>query len=398
MNRSILLGLLTFSALVASVVIVIQKKVPKDQLDAFFAEGKFPEALTIKRARVAHSIGEGAQSDGDVEFETAEPIEHTDVELQNAISSLVKLDHIPWDTNSLRSEFSNPTSRACQVIAPNLPANPSLLDAEKVDGKLVSQFFSAFTVGLTLDASARAKMNGIIKVPVESYLSKHQLIIQPELCRTREGEFIFTGNVRGAFVSKVSRNTTEDAHQMIRDAVKSFRILGVVPGAQDGVTGASLPRTLVMAFGYSRQRFDESSAFRTVDEEEFELIFLHLLPKQESQFKPSLAVFVTTDGRTNLQELDIRDSAIRSNDASVTASIMFRDFTLLGVYPANPVVTGLTNQSRSSVSVDDLRRKIDGSEAAEATVLGQLLDSMHSLPGFSQSIGTQGAETAFGKR
>ncbi|WP_437222964.1 hypothetical protein SH661x_003019 [Planctomicrobium sp. SH661] len=380
MNRSGIFILVTVLAVVASVVIVVGKQIPADELQLLLTKGVVPATL-IGPGKKAHRAPRAASPATGEASKDAEPVVRTDEELAAVLAALPILQEIPWQPSDIASLFSRQDSRPCRLLPPDVPVDPALTTGLPQEGEQISQRSTAFLVGLSMDAKARAKMPSVSKATIENYLAQHLLAIQPEICQTRNGDFLFTGNVSAAFFSKLRYSSTEEPEPMIRDAVQSFRVLGVLPPTASGDQKIPMPRTLVMAFKYTRDAQDAATQLNG-PRDEYELIFVHLLPQVQDErlLTPSLAVFTTTNGCKEFQELNIASNSLGRNEPTVMASIRFQNYKLMGVYPADPIVTGLSNKIRGSLSVEQLRNRLEGRAGERATSLESVLDQLHLRP------------------
>src|SRR5690606_14033216 len=89
----------------------------------------------------------------------------------------------------------------------------------------------------------------------------------------------------------------------------------------------------------------------------YELIFLHLMPGSTDE-QPSLAVFGTTDNLRTFQETSLSTQLLGSGPPAVLATIRFNEFTMMGLYPAKPLVTGIRHRIRSSVPVSHIQQRL----------------------------------------
>lgn len=391
MNRSALMIFVTVLSVIASVLIVVAKKIPPAELHLLFTQGVVPATFMKGGAHAARKAG-AAGGQRAVAPETALPVERTDEELNKLLTELPILQEIPWRPAEIASMFANRTARPCRMLPPESAIETVIPPNAELDGKLISQRVTAFTVGLEMDRKARASLPSVSKTTIENYLNQNQLAIQPDICRNRQGQFLFTGAVHAALFAKNMPSVAGYPEPMIEDAVRSFRVLGVLPPrpAADGTPG--LPRTLVMAFTYIRDKHLSTSLTQS-SQAEYELIFLHLLPQPASSLIPSITVFTTTEGCTVFQELNLADQMIGRSDPAVMASIRFDKFEFLGLYPADPVVTGLSNKVRGSISMEDLQTRLHARTDETAAALETVLDEFHHNPTLTQMTETWMIET-----
>lgn len=374
MKSTTIYFLIAAAAVIGSAVIIVTKKIPQEELHLLFTKGVIPE--TVIRGKASRP-GAGV-SDLVAAQEPAPPLERTDEELKRVLSLVPVLEEIPWSSYQIAQMYANKTARPCLLLPPGTPVEmmPGIQVAEATEfGKLVGKRSTAFQVGLMVDRRARATMPSMSKATIENYLDQHLLAIQPEIFQSRTGEYLLTGDIHAAFFSRKSPSVTGDPDPMIRDAVRSLRVLGVLPpAAPEEATEEALPRTLVMAFAYKRDR-DLSSTLSLGPQDEFELLFLHLLPQSQPGGGPNLAVFATSDGCKVFQELDTSSNTSYGATPAVMASIRFESYNMK-VIPQDPVVTAISNRVRNSMSVEELRIRV-ASKGDSASSLELVLDEIH---------------------
>lgn len=387
MKSSIIYFSISALALMASVVIVVCKKIPQEELHLLVTKGVAPMSLLRKSGPVR-----ARGSDPETVLLAEAPMEvRTDEELQKVLSQLPVLKEIPWHPSEIADLYSNHQARPCRLLNPGVSTDAGFVGLEETApavGTSVSRFNTAFLIGLAIDAKGRAKLPFATKSTIENYLDEHMLAIQPEICRRADGQVFLTGQVRAMFFSKKSPSVSLAPEPMIQESISNLRVLGVLPGARPAPepfgqvsldeSDLSLPRTLVMAFSYLRDRPLETSITLTA-QPEYELIFLHLLPKSDMSGTPSLAVFATANGCTGFQELNLAAQDRRRTPA-VQANIRFDKFKLFNQYPSDPIVTGLSNQIRSDLTVQEVQSRLAGRNGTPAVSLQQLLEELHDKP------------------
>ncbi len=287
------------------------------------------------------------------------------------VPGLPKLREIPWLKQDVVVAFREASNRACGLLPSGVRVSSSMSPAN-VEHTLFKGRQTAFTVGLKMDPLARKELPAVSKGTIESYLEDHSLAVQPEIVRTSEG-YSFTGAVQCAFYVKRTPTLTVDPEKMISEAVMGFRVLGIFDEAIEGMKVESPGRTLILAFQFNKM--DTSLATTIVQKvEEYELLFIHL-PENVSGDKPVITAFATADGREKLEQLETLDPEKVASYASIMANIRFEDFKMMGIYPANPIVTGIFNRTVSTMPVETLKLMMV-SRDGESTELSRILDRL----------------------
>ena len=88
-------------------------------------------------------------------------------------------------------------------------------------------------------------------------------------------------------------------------------------------------------------------------------MFLHRLPTSTTA-EPKLAVFATSDSRTQFHLLEETDPQSVEQSAAITADVRFADVKLLGMYPEAPVVTRVRHRSLLSIPIDIVKAQTEG--------------------------------------
>ncbi|MEO1616025.1 MAG: hypothetical protein AAFV88_09265, partial [Planctomycetota bacterium] len=165
---------------------------------------------------------------------------------------------------------------------------------------------------------------------------------------------------------------------MIETAVKRFRVLGIV-GANDG---SRLPidlhgRTLALAFTFIKKERDEvknEDVAKTVTE----FLLLHL-PSSATTESAEVDVFITSEGRTNLHRIQTEGLSVNSPLPTLSADVQFNKTVLMGMYPADPIVSGIGYRSAGVLSMDTIRRLSLPGEGQSAISLTEVLDQFSRL-------------------
>jgi hypothetical protein len=182
---------------------------------------------------------------------------------------------------------------------------------------------------------------------------------------------------------------------MIATSIGELRTLGAYWHDDQQFTPASC-RTLILGFRYTLDV--DSTTVRGNPKREYEIVFLHRLP-ESTVSKPKLAVFATSDARTQFHLLEETDPESVEQLATVSADIRFADTRLAGMYPQAPVVTRVYHSAILSVPVELVKSQIAGlggtlPEDGFSGILDQLYVSATGTdaPATSESVPTTATE------
>ncbi len=300
------------------------------------------------------------------------------------IRSIPVVRTIPWERDELGREFRQGGSpMSCSLLEPGVDVvQPLVAPAEGASGPIGRQ--SAFTISLALDPAARSALPRVVRSAVESYLKEHQLTIQPVYYHTVAGQPFFGPQVRAAFVEIASPEKTVTAEAMISKAVAELRTLGVY-WDQETELLPEQARTMILAFQYSLDN-DVASNGKSQKNQEYELLFLHLL-KDSTPTEPNLAVFATSNGRTELNLLEASDPKSTIQPSVIAAHIRFGELNMMGMYPANPVVSGVFHQASLALPVDSFKALLEGFASGRPRSLDDVLDELSSRRATGDSSG-----------
>lgn len=290
---------------------------------------------------------------------TAQPGSRLTVGVMGAapsVGEVVSIKEIPWLPSQINQAYREAEYNTCQLLLPDLPVAPPLTTPEAGQRGHLGRV-PAFTIGLEIDDDAKSKLPATTKSTIVGYLRDHQIAIAPILYQDEQGQAYFGTDCRAAFFPVRKPDVTVRPEPMVQDAIARFRVLGVLGGdlSDDG-------RTLVMAFRYlkSQNRLTggaDGSQFET------ELFFLHLAPNT-TPGEIAISVYATTEGRQNLHRLAVAGKPGETPVPSIIATIRFDSFVMMGLYPSQPVVTGVKNYATSVLGVDTIRR-LTSSELGE---------------------------------
>lgn len=300
------------------------------------------------------------------------------------IRSIPVVRTIPWERAELGREFRQGGSEmSCALLEPGVDVvQPLVAPAEGTSGPIGRQ--SAFTINLVLDPAARSALPRVVRSAVESYFREHQLTIQPVYYHTAAGQPFFGPQVRAAFVEIASPEKTVAAEAMISKAVAELRTLGVY-WDQETELRPEQARTMILAFQYSLDT-DIASNGKSPKNLEYELLFLHLL-KDSTPTEPKLAVFATSNGRTELNLLESSDPKSILQPSVIAAHIRFGELNMMGMYPASPVVTGVVHQASLGLPVDSFKALLEGFASGRPRSLDDVLEELSSRRATGDSSG-----------
>ena len=285
------------------------------------------------------------------------------------------IPEIPWTVQELGREFRRAGSQmSCSLLEPGIeiiqPLAEPVTGSERALGRQI-----AYAMNIEMDPAAKSTLPRVSRGAIESYLESHQMTIQAVFYQNAAGELFFGPQVRAGFVAVASPERTIEPEAMIATAIKELRTLGVF-WDQTTELVPSQARTLILAFRYSLQT-EILGTGKSAGNQEYELIFLHLL-KDSTASQPKLAVFATSNARTELNLLEAADPAKSQQNALIAARVRFGDFNMMGMYPANPIVTGVFHKAQLSIPVDSFKALLEGFASGTPRSLTEVLDELHS--------------------
>lgn len=282
-------------------------------------------------------------------------------------SSLPTVRDMPWSLRDAGQAFRGRRVESAELVPSGNPVQTELARPGEGAAAALGRVL-AFTVGLKVDPLARGDIPQVSRGQIETYLDNHLLSIQPSLYVRADGSYFLGPTVRAAFFDRSDSDRTTDPESMIATAVREFRAIGLYDD------GSEQPgRTLVLEFRYDSGqtgRLGGGSARK-----EYELLLIHLM-KTEPGEDPKLTAFATGDGRQTLHALDVSNPLRAGGTPAVTATIRFDDFTMMGLYPAKPVVTGVRHASVASVSAEQFRTIVNGLGSTEPVPMTEALDRL----------------------
>ena len=335
------------------------------------------------------------------------------IEKAPSLREVPRLTEFPMTESAVRAAYHAAADRRCTLVMADNPvteplpiaAAPALFGGgcPNTLGRL-----HAMTIDLALDDAGRERLPNFTIGQVESYFDTHRVSIQPEVLFDGADGFYFSGRVWAAFFDKHSATSTLAPEPMIRSAVERFCGLGLLgspskstaaPRAAIGIQPRtdqdpkSLGRTMAMAFSY--EQLDANARVTSQNDESryvFELLLFHLPIDFEPQ-RPKIEVFITERDRTSLRRLHTgRGSVVgregtarwlRGPEASLIANVRFGSTTLMGLYPAKPIVSDIRFEDSGGVDL----AKISSAIRRDTGILSTILDDFDRHVSESASAG-----------
>ena len=282
---------------------------------------------------------------------------------------------VPWEHQDLGREFRRAGSQlSCSLLEPGIDViQPLVAPTPGTAGPIGRQ--TAFSLNLEVDPAAKSTLPRVARGAIESYLESHQLTIQTVYYHTAEGHPFLGPQVRAAFVAVTSPEKTTEAEAMIVASIKELRTLGLY-WDQSTALVPEQARTMILAFRYILDT-NIAGTEKSASNHEYELLFLHLL-KDSTATAPKLAVFATSNGRNELNLLETCDPVSAQQKSVIAARVRFGEFNRMGMYPANPVVTGVFHQAQLSLPVDSVKALLEGFASGTPRLLSDVLDELSS--------------------
>ena len=302
-------------------------------------------------------------------------------------SEVTSIPSLPIARNQIRRQYSLAKGRACRMLVPGAAVTPA--HSEPPQGRAATLGrVPAITVGLKMNSAGRQKLPTVTRGQVDAYFREHRLSIQPVVYRDASGQHYFGTDCQAAFFELDRPGIAVKSEPMIELAVKRFRTLGIIMPQDSQSTEEEAARTLVMAFTFDRSDLTISNLGGR-NRNSTELLLFHLPIAETHDLssgamrhqKVPIEVFITSDDRTNLHRLDTVGARVNAPNPTISADIRFDKMVLLGLYPAEPVVTDIHYQSAGSLPMDTLHRLTDGANSQEAVSVSDVLDRFSLLSG-----------------
>lgn len=310
-------------------------------------------------------------------------------------SQISQIELLPTLDSKVRRLYSKAKDKTCRMLSPGSAVKATLSLPKPETAGTVGRI-PAITIGLEMDPAGRSKLPKVTRGQVDDYFAKHRLAVQPMVYYDEEGRCYFGTDCFAAFFEIDRPGIAVKPEPMIEYAVERFRALGVV-GSKDSGDGSSddLGRTLMMAFTF--EKTDETiSSLGGVDRVTTELLLFHLpedsnegsaiVRKVSSRDQFPIEVFLTSGERTVLHRLDLSDRRMNAPLPTISSEVRFDKMILMGLYPAEPVVTDIHYRSSGSISVELINRLMTGSDGQSGLSLDQILDQFGKMIGSDSSM------------
>ncbi|MEL6105441.1 MAG: hypothetical protein AAFU85_05370 [Planctomycetota bacterium] len=291
------------------------------------------------------------------------------------------MNAFPFEKGEVFRSYRSAADRACRLIVPGVAVSPPLTRTARGGQSGNLGRMTAMTIGLTFDAGGTKKLPAVTRGQVTKYFADHRLAVQPVLHRDAQNRPYFGTDCQAAFFELQRPGMTVKAEPMISIAVGRFRALGLVPDAVDAETPRDdiLGRTLALAFTF-QQRDDTVTGAADASKTAMELLLLHLTADCTAD-DPQVQVFVTSDDRTNLHRLETQGMRLNGPTPAITADVRFKKTKLMGMYPDDPVVSGIDFRSTGILSMDTIKRLSDATKDRPALSMTEILDQFGKLVG-----------------
>lgn len=314
------------------------------------------------------------------------------------LDEIQSLERLPVLDSQIRRVYGAAKTMTCRMLATGSSVKAAVsLPKEGETGSIGR--VPAMTVGLSMDPVGRSKLPAVTRGQVDDYLAKHRLSIQPTVHVDENGHLYFGTDCQAAFYEIDRPGIAVAAEPMIESAVERFRSLGIAGVASDldGLSATAKRtlatdrgRTLVMAFRFEKADLTISSVGeggRNITE----LLFFHL-PASTATWTSAiesinnrqpipLEVFLTSDERRSLHRLDRNLSNLNAPSADIAADIRFEKMVLMGLYPAEPVVTDIHYRSAGIISMEIVNQLMGGLKDQSPMSLDDVLDRFGLLSG-----------------
>lgn len=314
------------------------------------------------------------------------------------LEEIQSLRQLPLLDSQIKRAYALAKSMTCRMLTPGASVQPSASLPPEGESGTVGRV-PAITIGLTMDPSGRSKLPAVTRGQVDEYFAKHRLSIQPIVYSDETGQLYFGTDCQAAFYEIERPGIAIKAEPMIESAVERFRSLGIAsPVEKSEETNSSVAswladetgRTLVMAFSFEEADLTISSIGQG-GRKVTELLFFHLPTSQpESSAERdtvnarnpiSMEVFLTSDERRTLHRLDLPGWNLNSPTPNILADVRFDKMILMGLYPAEPVVTDIHYRSAGIISMELVTQLMSGLKKQTAMSLDEVLDQFGLLSG-----------------
>ncbi|MEO1524395.1 MAG: hypothetical protein AAFX06_03120 [Planctomycetota bacterium] len=295
-------------------------------------------------------------------------------------TDLTAMESFPFEKNELFRTYRGANDRACRLIVPGVAVSPPLTQTRRNQGGSLGRM-TAMTIGLNFDTAGTKKLPAVTRGQVTKYFAEHRLAVQPVLHRDSQNRPYFGTDCQAAFFELERPGMTVKAEPMISIAVGRFRALGLVPDVSEEDTPRDdiLGRTLALAFTF-QQKDETVTGAADASRVAMEVLLLHLTPDCTAD-DPQVQAFVTSDDRTNLHRLDTNGMRLNGPTPVITADVRFNKTKLMGMYPDDPVVSGIDFRSTGILSMDTIKRLSTTTSDRPAISITEILDQFGKLAG-----------------
>ena len=283
------------------------------------------------------------------------------------------LKEVPWKLNTVQAAYRAAGGEmACALLETGSDVIQPLVEcATGTKGPLGRR--CAFSIRLQLGKELGEGLPSVTRGIIEDYLKAHQITVQPSFYHDEQERLILSPQIRASFVRLDTPSLAAIAEPMISKSIGELRTLGVYWNNAENFNPA-LCRTLILGFQYTLDI--EGAAAKPNAQREYELVFLHLR-KDATVANPKLAVFATSDARTQFHLLEETNPDSVEQLTAITADVRFADSKMLGMYPEAPVVTKVRHRALLTIPADLVQAQIDGLGAGKQANLSEVLDSLH---------------------
>jgi hypothetical protein len=266
------------------------------------------------------------------------------------------LNTVPWKLSDVSKSFREASvERSCELLEVGSTVIQPLLNVKPNDAGPLGRR-CAFSIQLQLGKDSSSNLPNLTRGIIEDYLKAHQLTIQPSYYYDEKGRLILSPQLRASFIRLDAPKQATVAEPMIAKSIQELRTLGAYWNKSTPFTPADC-RTLILGFRYTLD--SPPIAGKANARLDYELLFIHVLPQSTPQ-SPKVAVFATSDARTQFHLLEESDPESEMQSAAITADVRFADSKMMGMYPERPVVTRVYHKALLSVPVELVQSEIEG--------------------------------------
>ncbi|TWT92483.1 hypothetical protein [Neorhodopirellula pilleata] len=316
------------------------------------------------------------------------------------LEEIQSLQKLPLLDSQVNRAYTLAKSMTCRMLTPGASVNPTISLPLAGEAGTIGRV-PAFTIGLTMDPNGRNKLPAVTRRQVDDYFEKHRLVIEPMIYSNDQGQLYFGTDCQAAFYEIDRPGVAVKAEPMIESAVERFRSLGIAASIQTNEDlksslatrlNSKFGRTLVMAFTFEQAALTVTSIGQE-GRRVTELLFFHLPPSQpepsdaigssNSRNPILMEVFLTSDERRNLHRLDRREGELNAPTPDILSDVRFDKMILMGLYPAEPVVTDIHYRSGGIIDMELVSQLMNGYKDQPPMSLDDVLDQFGLLSGAS---------------